>query len=411
MEQKGERKVALITGITGQDGSYLAEFLIAKGYIVHGIIRRSSAFNTGRIEHLYADVNSHQEGKMVLHYGDLLDGACLVRIVTLVQPTEIYNLAAMSHVKVSFEMAEYTADVVGVGTLRLLEAIRTCGLEKKVKFYQASTSELFGKVKEVPQNEATSFNPQSPYAVAKLFAHWTVINFREAYGMFCCNGLTFNHESPRRGENFVTRKITQTVAKIHLGLMETLNLGNLDASLDWGHARDYVEAFWTMLQQKEAEDFVIGTGKMHSVRDFVNLAFNHVGVEIEWEGEGVSEVGKDNVTGKVRVQVDPKFFRPMEEKQRLADITKAKTKLGWQPKSSFNNLVQEMMDCDIELMKSKHGYSPKFLQENGHKLLAKEEEVKKREVIEEVALSKGKKLGGKATPNFGKILKATPGSL
>jgi len=357
MERNGasspDRKVALITGITGQDGSYLAEFLINKGYTVHGIIRRSSSFNTGRIQHLYSNSQSHAQDKMVLHYGDLVDGACLVRIVASVRPTEIYNLAAMSHVKVSFEMAEYTADVDGVGTLRLLEAIRTCGMEKDVRFYQASTSELYGKVQEVPQKETTPFYPRSPYGVAKLFAFWSVVNFREAYNMFCCNGILFNHESPRRGENFVTRKITRTVAKIHLGLMEVLKLGNLDARRDWGHAKDYVEAMWMMLQQDQAEDFVIATGEMHSVREFVMEAFKHVGVTIAWEGEGVDEVGKDAATGTVRVKVDPKYFRPTEVEQLLGDPTKAKNRFGWQPKVAFNSLVQEMMDSDIALMKKR----------------------------------------------------------
>lgn len=348
-----DRKVALITGITGQDGSYLAEFLINKGYTVHGIIRRSSSFNTGRIQHLYGNSASHAQDKMVLHYGDLVDGACLVRIVSSVRPTEIYNLAAMSHVKVSFEMAEYTADVDGVGTLRLLEAIRTCGMEKEVRFYQASTSELYGKVQEVPQKETTPFYPRSPYGVAKLFAFWSVVNFREAYDMFCCNGILFNHESPRRGENFVTRKITRTVAKIHLGLMEVLKLGNLDSQRDWGHARDYVEAMWMMLQQDKAEDFVIATGEMHSVREFVVAAFKHVGVTIVWEGEGVNEVGKDSSDGTVRVKVDPKYFRPTEVEQLLGDPSKAKERFGWQPKVAFSSLVQEMMDADVALMKQR----------------------------------------------------------
>merc|ERR1711988_185454 len=276
------RKVALITGITGQDGSYLAELLIEKGYEVHGIIRRSSSFNTGRISHLYDDPNSHKEGKMVLHYGDLIDGSCLVKIISKVRPCEIYNLAAQSHVQVSFDLAEYTAEVVAVGTLRLLDAIKTCGLEKSVKFYQASTSELYGKVQEVPQNEKTPFYPRSPYGVAKLFAYWSVVNYREAYSMYACNGILFNHESPRRGETFVTRKITRSVAKIHLDQLDCFELGNLDSMRDWGHARDYVEGMWLMLQQDHPDDFVLATGMMHSVREFVEAAFKYIGKEIEW---------------------------------------------------------------------------------------------------------------------------------
>jgi len=345
------RKVALITGITGQDGSYLAEFLLKKGYEVHGIIRKSSSFNTGRIVHLYDDPSSHREGKMILHYGDLTDGNRLVMIINETKPTEIYNLGAQSHVKVSFDLAEYTAQVDGLGTLRLLEAVRTCGLSKSVKFYQASTSELYGKVVEVPQKETTPFYPRSPYGVAKLFAYWSVINFREAYDMFACNGILFNHESPRRGETFVTRKITRSVAKISLNQLEYFELGNLDSLRDWGHAKDYVEGMWLMLQQDAPDDFVLATGHMHSVREFLLAAFKHVGTEITWEGKGDQEVGKDRKTGIIRVKVNPKFYRPTEVDQLLGDPTKAKTKLGWKPKVDFDALVKDMMDSDIELMK------------------------------------------------------------
>merc|ERR1712141_903355 len=348
---EAKKKVALITGITGQDGSYLAELLIEKGYEVHGIIRRSSSFNTGRISHLYDDPNSHKEGKMKLHYGDLIDGSRLVKIISEVRPCEIYNLAAQSHVKVSFEMPEYTAEVVAVGTLRLLDAIKTCGLEKSVKFYQASTSELYGKVQEVPQNEKTAFYPRSPYGVAKLFAYWSVVNFREAYAMFACNGILFNHESPRRGETFVTRKITRSVAKIHLGQLESFELGNLDSRRDWGHAKDYVEAMWLMLQQDAPDDFVLATGMMHSVREFVEAAFRYIGKEIMWEGKGDNEFGREVSTGIVRVKVNPKFYRPTEVEQLLGDPTKAKTKLGWKPKVEFTDLVKDMMESDIKLMK------------------------------------------------------------
>merc|ERR1712214_156198 len=326
---EAKKKVALITGITGQDGSYLAELLIEKGYEVHGIIRRSSSFNTGRILHLYDDPNSHKEGKMVLHYGDLIDGSCLVKIISTVRPCEIYNLAAQSHVQVSFDLAEYTAEVVAVGTLRLLDAIKTCGLEKSVKFYQASTSELYGKVQEVPQNEKTAFYPRSPYGVAKLFAYWSVVNFREAYEMFACNGILFNHESPRRGDTFVTRKITRSVAKISLGVMECFELGNLDSRRDWGHARDYVEAMWHMLQLDTPDDFVLATGIMHSVREFVVAAFKYIGKEIEWSGSGDQEVGREKGTDVVRVRVNPKFYRPTEVEQLLGDPRKANEKLKW----------------------------------------------------------------------------------
>ncbi|XP_052831158.1 GDP-mannose 4,6 dehydratase [Octopus bimaculoides] len=329
------RKVALITGITGQDGSYLAEFLLAKGYEVHGIIRRASTFNTHRIEHLYADPKTHREGSMHLHYGDMTDSTNLVKIVSDVQPTEIYNLAAQSHVKVSFELGEYTANVDAVGTLRLLDAIRTCSLSDKVKFYQASTSELYGKVQEIPQKETTPFYPRSPYGAAKLYAYWIVVNYREAYNMFACNGILFNHESPRRGETFVTRKITRAVAKITQGNQEFVELGNLDSKRDWGHAKDYVEAMWMMLQQEEPEDFVIATGETHSVREFLEEAFHVVGTEIQWEGKGVDEVGKDKKTGKVRVKINPKYNRPTEVDLLLGDCSKAKEKLKWSRKYDF----------------------------------------------------------------------------
>lgn len=345
-----EKKVALITGITGQDGSYLAEFLLDKGYYVHGIIRRSSTFNTGRIEHLYSNPYAHQGGKMKLHYGDLTDSSSLVRIITEIRPTEIYNLAAQSHVKVSFELSEYTAEVDGVGTLRLLDAIRTSGMQSSIRFYQASTSELYGKVFETPQKETTPFYPRSPYACAKLYGYWIVINYREAYNIFGCNGILFNHESPRRGENFVTRKITRAVAKISLGLLDCVELGNLDSQRDWGHAKDYVEAMWLMLQQDEPDDYVIATGTMHSVREFVEATFNYVGKSIKWEGTGVNEVGKEVGTDTVRVKVNPKYFRPTEVDILKGDANKAYQKFGWKPKVTFSELVQDMMDADLKLM-------------------------------------------------------------
>ncbi|KPJ14010.1 GDP-mannose 4,6 dehydratase [Papilio machaon] len=347
----GDRKIALITGITGQDGSYLAEFLIEKGYEVHGILRRSSSFNTGRIQHLYGQPACHTGGKMHLHYGDLTDTTCLISIISKTRPKEIYNLGAQSHVKVSFELSEYTAQVDALGTLRLLEAVRVVGLEKETKIYQASTSELYGKVVEVPQNEKTPFYPRSPYACAKLYGYWIVVNYREAYGMFACNGVLFNHESPRRGENFVTRKITRGVAKITLGLMSCLELGNLDSKRDWGHAKDYVEAMWLMLQQDQPEDFVVATGEAHSVREFVEAAFAHVGRAVQWRGEGVHETGHDANTGDILVRVNPKYFRPTEVDLLLGDSSKAKEKLGWSPKVTFQQLVKDMMDADLELMK------------------------------------------------------------
>ncbi|ELU02640.1 hypothetical protein CAPTEDRAFT_174389 [Capitella teleta] len=348
---KAGRKVALITGITGQDGSYLAEFLIKKGYEVHGIIRRSSSFNTGRIEHLYADPKSHTEGAMHLHYGDLTDSSCLVKIIAEARPTEIYNLGAQSHVKVSFDLSEYTADVDAVGTLRILDAIRICGLSDQVKFYQASTSELYGKVQEIPQKETTPFYPRSPYGVAKLYAYWICVNYREAYNIFACNGILFNHESPRRGETFVTRKITRAVAKIKLGQQDHLELGNLDSKRDWGHAKDYVEAMWLMLQLDKPEDFVISTGVAHSVKEFVEAAFKQVDIEIKWEGSGVDEIGRDKSSGEIRVKVNPKFYRPTEVEYLLGDCTKAKEVLKWETKYDFEGLVSEMVESDLNLMK------------------------------------------------------------
>jgi GDPmannose 4,6-dehydratase len=306
------RKVALITGITGQDGSYLSELLLNKGYLVHGIVRRSSSFNTGRIEHLYSDRLTHSEGAMKLHYGDLTDSTNLVKLIYEIKPDEIYNLGAQSHVKISFDLAEYTAEVDAIGTLRLLDAIKTCKLEDKVRIYQASTSELYGKVQEIPQSEKTPFYPRSPYGVAKLYAYWITVNYREAYNMYACNGILFNHESPRRGNNFVTRKITRGVAKIHLNQQEYIALGNLDSKRDWGHARDYVEAMWLMLQRDTPEDFVISTNEAHSVREFVEAAFREINKEIVWEGSGETEVGKEKDTGIVRIKVDPKFYRPTE---------------------------------------------------------------------------------------------------
>jgi len=349
MESK--QKVALISGITGQDGSYLTELLISKGYKVHGIIRRSSSFNTARIEHIYNKEEHSLNPKMILHYGDLTDSTCLVKIINQVQPDEIYNLGAQSHVKVSFELAEYTSNVDGLGTLRLLDAIRTCRLDKQVKFYQASTSELYGKAQEIPQNEKTPFYPRSPYGVAKLYAYWIVVNYREAYNMFACNGILFNHESPRRGQTFVTRKITRAVANIHLGYQDAVIIGNLEAKRDWGHARDYVEAMWLMLQQDHPDDYVVSTNETHTVREFVEKAFKVIGVEIVWEGEGVDEVGKDKATGIVRVKVDARYFRPTEVDLLLGDSTKARKILNWKPKVTFEDLVVEMVNADIEMVK------------------------------------------------------------
>jgi len=352
-------KIALITGVTGQDGAYLAELLLSKGYVVHGIKRRASSFNTARIDHLYHD--PHERGvRFFLHHGDLTDSSNLVRLIQKIQPDEIYNLAAMSHVAVSFESPEYTADVDAIGPLRMLEAIRILGLVKKTRFYQASTSELYGLVQEIPQRETTPFYPRSPYAVAKLYAYWITVNYREAYGMYACNGILFNHESPIRGENFVTRKITRALARIKLGLQEHLYLGNLNALRDWGHAKDYVEMQWLMLQQEQPEDFVIATGVQYSVRDFVSIAAKELGMDVRWEGGGLHEKGYD-ASGKCIVSVDPRYFRPTEVENLLGDPSKAKIKLGWQPKITFFELVQEMVREDLksaerdELVK-KHGY-------------------------------------------------------
>jgi GDPmannose 4,6-dehydratase len=339
-------KTALITGITGQDGAYLAEFLLDKGYIVHGIKRRSSSFNTARIDHLYKDPHERNVN-FFMHYGDLTDSTNLIRIIQEVQPDEIYNLAAQSHVQVSFETPEYTANSDGLGALRLLEAIRILGLEKKTKFYQASTSELYGKVQEIPQKETTPFYPRSPYAAAKLYAYWITVNYREAYNMFVCNGILFNHESPIRGETFVTRKITMAVARIKKGLQEKLYLGNLDAKRDWGFAGDYVEAMWLMLQQDEPEDYVIATGETHSVREFVELAFGEVGIKIVWKEEGVDEVGLDAATGKVLVEIDPRYYRPTEVEILIGDPSKAKENLGWEAKVRLRELVKMMIEGDL----------------------------------------------------------------
>ena len=352
-------KTALITGVTGQDGAYLAEFLLDKGYDVHGIKRRTSLFNTDRIDHLYQDPHEKNR-RFILHHGDMTDSSSLVRIIQQVQPDEIYNLAAQSHVAVSFEEPEYTANSDALGALRILEAMRILGMEKKTRFYQASTSELFGLVQETPQKETTPFYPRSPYAVAKLYAYWITVNYREAYGMYACNGILFNHESPIRGETFVTRKITRALARIKLGLQDCLFLGNLDSKRDWGHARDYIEMQWLMLQQEQPEDFVIATGVQYSVRDFVNAAAAEIGIAVEWRGSGVDEKGYD-AHGNCIVQVDPRYFRPTEVETLLGDATKAREKLGWTPRISFAELVAEMVREDLkaaerdELVK-KHGY-------------------------------------------------------
>lgn len=361
-------KKALITGVTGQDGAYLAEFLLKKGYEVHGIKRRSSLFNTARIDHIYEDPhipNRH----FILHYGDLTDGSNLTRIIQDVQPDEIYNLAAMSHVKVSFEMPEYTGNADGLGTLRILEAVKLLGLGQKTKVYQASTSELYGLVQAVPQNETTPFYPRSPYGVAKLYAYWITVNYREAYNMFACNGILFNHESPVRGETFVTRKITRAVARIALGLQDCLYLGNLDAQRDWGHAKDYVEAMWLMLQQDKPEDFVIATGVTTKIRDFVRMAFAEVGIELSFEGSGAEEVGKIKTCGgsyqlpigTTVVKVDPTYYRPTEVDLLIGDATKAKQKLGWQPKYSLTDMVKEMVESDVRLFEKQQ-----FLKNSGY---------------------------------------------
>lgn len=358
--QEMSKKIALITGITGQDGAYLAEFLLAKGYQVHGIRRRASLFNTDRIDHLYHD--PHKKGyDLTLHYGDLTDSSSLIRIIQQVRPHEIYNLAAQSHVAVSFEEPEYTANSDALGALRILEAMRIAGIEKTAKFYQASTSELYGLVQEIPQKESTPFYPRSPYAVAKMYAYWITINYRESYGIYACNGILFNHESPIRGETFVTRKITRALARIKLGLQECLYLGNMNALRDWGHARDYVEMQWLMLQQETPEDFVIATGQQHSVREFVELAAKEIGIQIRWEGTDTEEKGYDSVSGKCIVAVDPRYFRPAEVETLLGDATKAKERLGWVPKTTFQELVAEMMREDMreaqrdELVKQ-HGF-------------------------------------------------------
>ena len=369
-------KTALITGITGQDGAYLAEFLLKKGYTVHGLKRRTSLFNTDRIDHLYVDPHVENR-KFILHYGDLTDSTNLIRLVQEIQPDELYNLAAMSHVKVSFDTPEYTANADGIGTLRLLEAIRLLGLKDKTKFYQASTSELFGKIQEMPQTENTPFYPRSPYAVAKLYSYWITVNYREAYGIFATNGILFNHESPIRGETFVTRKITRAVARIVLGLQECLWLGNLSAKRDWGHAKDYVKAMYLILQQDKPEDFVIATGKTTSVREFVKKAFAEVGVDVEFQGEGLNEIGiaakvskedkyKDLTEhvneGQVVVRVDPRYFRPTEVDILLGDATKAKEKLGWEPEYTLDDMIVEMVRNDLKLMKKE-----RFLKQNGFK--------------------------------------------
>ena len=354
------QKVALITGITGQDGAYLAEFLLAKGYYVHGIKRRSSQFNTNRIDHLYKDIHEN-DIRFFLHYGDLTDSTNLIRIIQQVQPDEIYNLAAQSHVQVSFETPEYTANADAVGTLRLLEAIRILGLTTKTRIYQASTSELFGKVQETPQKETTPFYPRSPYAVAKIYGYWITVNYREAYGIYACNGILFNHESPIRGESFVTRKITRAAARIKLGSQESLYLGNLDAKRDWGYAGDYVKAMWLMLQQEQPEDYVIATGKTHSVREFVELAFKNAGITIVWRGTGLEEKGIEPASGKELVHIDPRYFRPTEVNFLLGDPTKAREKLGWTPETSFEKLVSMMVAEDLknaqqDLLCKKNGF-------------------------------------------------------
>lgn len=353
-------KVALITGITGQDGAYLAELLLNKGYVVHGLKRRSSLFNTDRIDHLYQDPHE-QNVRFILHYGDLTDSTNLIRIIQETQPDEIYNLAAQSHVQVSFETPEYTANADALGALRLLEALRILKLTAKTRFYQASTSELFGQALEIPQKETTPFYPRSPYAAAKLYAYWITVNYREAYGIFACNGILFNHESPIRGETFVTRKITRAVARIKLGLQETLHLGNLDAKRDWGYAGDFAEAMWLILQQEKPDDYVVATGETHSVREFVELAFNNIGINVVWQGKGMEEKGLDNATGKVLVYIDPRYFRPTEVDLLLGDSSKAREKLSWQPKVTFRELVGMMVAEDLKIAERDilcrdHGY-------------------------------------------------------
>ncbi len=360
-------KKALITGITGQDGSYLAELLLEKGYEVHGMKRRASSFNTSRIDHLYQD--SHDKNaRLKLHYGDLTDSSNILSLIKKIEPDEVYNLAAQSHVKVSWDCPEYTADADALGTLRLLEAIRSCGLEKKTRFYQASTSELFGLVQETPQRETTPFYPRSPYAVAKLYGYWITVNYRESFGMYACNGILFNHESPRRGETFVTRKITRAAVRIKLGMEDRLYLGNIDAKRDWGHARDYVEGMWRILQQDKPEDFVLATGVTTTIRKFCEMTFRELGMEIEWQGHGVDEKGIDRNTGKVLIEIDPRYFRPAEVDLLLGDASKAKAKLGWQPKYDLEALCREMVKEDLQEAKRE-----KFLRENGYEVLIPQE--------------------------------------
>ncbi len=360
-------KKALITGITGQDGSYLAELLLEKGYEVHGMKRRASSFNTSRIDHLYQD--SHDKNaRLKLHYGDLTDSSNILSLIKKIEPDEVYNLAAQSHVKVSWDCPEYTADADALGTLRLLEAIRSCGLEKKTRFYQASTSELFGLVQETPQRETTPFYPRSPYAVAKLYGYWITVNYRESFGMYACNGILFNHESPRRGETFVTRKITRAAVRIKLGMEDRLYLGNIDAKRDWGHARDYVEGMWRILQQDKPEDFVLATGVTTTIRKFCEMTFRELGMEIEWQGHGVDEKGIDRNTGKVLIEIDPRYFRPAEVDLLLGDASKAKAKLGWQPKYYLEALCREMVKEDLQEAKRE-----KFLRENGYEVLIPQE--------------------------------------
>ena len=360
-------KKALITGITGQDGAYLADFLLRKGYEVHGLKRRSSSFNTDRIDHLYEDPHA-PDRRLILHYGDLTDSSNLIRIVQAIRPDEIYNLAAQSHVAVSFETAEYTANADALGTLRLLEAIRILGLQKHTRFYQASTSEMFGKVQEIPQRETTPFYPRSPYGVAKLYAHWITVNYREAYGLFACSGILFNHESPIRGETFVSRKVTRGLARISQGLEQCLYLGNLDARRDWGHARDYVRAQWLMLQQEQPDDFVIATGEEHSVRDFVERAAACLGMKIEWHGKGLDEKGVDAVTGKIVVRVDARYFRPTEVDTLLGDSSKARRQLGWRPEFTFDQLVEEMVALDLE-----HARRDAMIKQKGFRIAVRRE--------------------------------------
>ena len=360
-------KKALITGITGQDGSYLAELLLEKGYEVHGMKRRASSFNTSRIDHLYQD--SHDKNaRLKLHYGDLTDSSNILSLIKKIEPDEVYNLAAQSHVKVSWDCPEYTADADALGTLRLLEAIRSCGLEKKTRFYQASTSELFGLVQETPQRETTPFYPRSPYAVAKLYGYWITVNYRESFGMYACNGILFNHESPRRGETFVTRKITRAAVRIKQGMEDRLYLGNIDAKRDWGHARDYVEGMWRILQQDKPEDFVLATGVTTTIRKFCEMTFKELGMEIEWQGHGVDEKGIDRNTGKVLIEIDPRYFRPAEVDLLLGDASKAKAKLGWQPKYDLEALCREMVKEDLQEAKRE-----KFLRENGYEVLIPQE--------------------------------------